>query len=242
VLIFGAFLVFARVAFGAELRRHREVMATLDLDPSGVINDHRLMRISVAVMLATIGGFLIAAPLGYEPATVALLGASALFLLAREDPAEILAEVEWSTLLFFVGLFMVVEGIIHVGIIEGLANALFEGTGGDPTVTSLALLWVSAVASGVIDNIPYTATVIPVVQQLGARGLDVEPLWWSLALGADMGGNATIIGASANVIIASLASRAGSPIHFRQFLRYGVAMVVLSLAISTLYIYLRYLL
>ncbi len=241
ILVFLAFLVFARIAFGAELARQRAQMLRLDLDESGVITDRRLMRLSVLVMSLTILGFLVAGPLGYEPATIALLGAATLFVASREEPTEVLAEVEWTTLLFFVGLFMVVEGVIHVGIIESLASGLFQLTAGDPALTSLSLLWVSGIASGIVDNIPYTATVIPVVQGLEARGVDPEPLWWSLALGADMGGNATIIGASANVIIASLAGRAGHPISFRAFLRYGVAVVVMSLAICSLYLYLRYL-
>jgi Na+/H+ antiporter NhaD/arsenite permease-like protein len=242
VIVLVAFFGLARLMWGAELARQREILAIADLDESGVITDHRLMRLSVGVMLATVAAFVIAGPLGYEPATVALLGASGLLLLAREDPAEVLAEVEWATLLFFVGLFIVVEGVIHVGIIDEFARGLFELTGGDLTVTSLALMWVSAIASGIIDNIPYTATMIPVVEGLAERGVEVGPLWWSLALGADLGGNATIIGASANVIIASLAARAGQPISFRRFLPYGVATVVLSLAISSLYVWLRYLL
>jgi Na+/H+ antiporter NhaD/arsenite permease-like protein len=241
LIVLLAFFALARVMWGAELTRQRETLAIAELDESGVISDRRLLRLSVGVMLATIAGFAIAGPLGYEPATVALLGASSLFLLSGEDPAEVLEEVEWTTLLFFVGLFVVVEGVVHVGIIEGLANGLFELTGGDVAIASIALLWLSGIASGIIDNIPYTATVIPVVQQLGARGIDVGPLWWSLALGADFGGNATVIGASANVIIASLAARAGQPIGFRAFLPYGVATVALSLAIATAYVWLRYL-
>jgi len=242
VIVLVAFFGLARLMWGAELARQRETLAIADLDESGVITDHRLMRLSVGVMLATVAAFVIAGPLGYEPATVALLGASGLLLLAREEPAEVLAEVEWATLLFFVGLFIVVEGVIHVGIIDEFARGLFELTGGDLTVTSLSLMWVSAIASGIIDNIPYTATMIPVVEGLGERGVDVGPLWWSLALGADLGGNATIIGASANVIIASLAGRAGQPITFRRFLPYGVATVVLSLVIASVYVWLRYLL
>jgi Na+/H+ antiporter NhaD/arsenite permease-like protein len=242
VLAFGAFLVLARFMFGAELAAQRTHVRKIDLDESGVITDGRLMRISVAVLLLTIAGFLVAGPLGYEPATIALLGASVLFLLTREGPEEALAEVEWTTLLFFVGLFVVVEGLVHVGIIRGIADGLFQLTGGEPTSTSLALLWLSAVASGIVDNIPYTATVIPVVQGLGERGVELEPLWWSLALGADFGGNATIIGASANVIIANLATRSGHAIGFWQFMRYGVATVVLSLVIATIYVLVRYLL
>ncbi|MBA2569725.1 MAG: ArsB/NhaD family transporter, partial [Chloroflexi bacterium] len=195
LLVLGAFLLLARLMFGRELAEHREHMSALDLDESGVISEPRLMRISVAVLLLTIVGFLFAAPLGYEPATIALLGASVLFVVGRVDPTDVLEKVEWNTLLFFVGLFMVVEGVIKVGIIGGIADAVFELTGGEPVATSVALLWISGVASGVVDNIPYTATVIPIVQQLGARGADVEPLWWSLAMGADLGGNGTIIGA-----------------------------------------------
>ncbi len=241
VIVLIAFLVLARFMFGRELELQREVVNEIDLDPSSVITDPRTMRLSVAVMALTILGFFAAEPLGYEPATIALLGASVLLIVTRADPQEILAEVEWTTLLFFVGLFIVVEGVVHVGIIQTLASGLFTLTGGDTTVTSLSLLWVSGIASGIVDNIPYTATVIPVVQQLGEQGVELEPLWWSLALGADLGGNATIIGASANVIIANLAARAGHPISFGQFLRYGVVTVVGSLLIATAYVYLRYL-
>lgn len=241
LLVFGAFLALTRLMFGAALSRDRDQAAVLDLDESAVISDPRRMRVSVAVMVGTVLGFLVAGPLGLEPATVALGGAAVLFVLTGHDPADILPEVEWSTLLFFVGLFMLVEGVIHVGIIDHLAEGLFTLAGGDLTVTSLALLWVSGVASGVIDNIPYTATVIPIVRDLGGRGMDTEPLWWSLAMGASLGGNATVIGASANVVIASLAERAGHRITFVAFLRYGLVMTLVSLVIATAYLWVRYL-
>jgi Na+/H+ antiporter NhaD/arsenite permease-like protein len=241
IIVFAAFLVLLRVMFRRELAAQRQDLQPVDLDESGVITDRRLMRLSVAVMALTVLGFLVAGPLGYEPATVALLGASALFLVNREDPTEVLEKVEWTTLLFFVGLFMAVGGVVEAGIIDRLAEALFQATGGDPAATSVALLWVSGVASGIIDNIPYTATVIPVVEGLAARGADVGPVWWALAMGADLGGNATLVGASANVVIAALAARTGAAISFRAFLRYGVATVALSLIISTFYLALRYL-
>jgi Na+/H+ antiporter NhaD/arsenite permease-like protein len=136
---------------------------------------------------------------------------------------------------------MLVEAVVHVGIINALADALLEATGGDAAVTSIALLWLSGIASAIIDNIPYTATMLPVVAQLGADGMPVEPLWWSLALGACLGGNAPIVGASANVVVANMAARAGHPITFRMFLPYGVAVAVMSLVLSTAYLYLRYL-
>ena len=241
ILIFGAFLVVARFVFRGDMAPTPDASRALDLDESAVITDRRVLRLSVAVMIGTVAGFLVAGPLGLEPATVALAGAAVLFVLTGHDPADILREVEWSTLLFFVGLFMLVEGIIHVGIIDSLAESLFNVTGGDLAITSLALLWVSGIASGIVDNIPYTATVIPIVHDLGARGMATEPLWWSLALGASLGGNATIIGASANVVIASLAERGGHPISFTHFLRYGAIVVLVSLAISSVYVWLRYL-
>ena len=180
-------------------------------------------------------------PLGLEAGTIALFGAAVLTLLSRLDVESVLREVEWPTLFFFVGLFMLVEAVVHVGIIDSLADALIRLTGGDPTVTTLGLLWLSGIASAIIDNIPYTATMIPVVERLGASGLPIEPLWWSLALGACLGGNSTIVGASANVVVAGLGGRAGHPITFRSFLPYGLLVGVISLVMSTVYLYLRYL-
>jgi Na+/H+ antiporter NhaD/arsenite permease-like protein len=242
LLVLAGFFVLARFLFAAELRRQRETFATLDLDETGVITDRRRMRISVVVMALTVVGFLLAGTFGYHPATVALLGATVLFLVAREDPEAAFRGVDWGTLFFFVGLFIVVEGLVAVGIVDAFAGWLFSATGGDPTTTAIVLIWASGLASGVIDNIPYTATLIPVVQDLSTRGLDANPLWWSLALGADLGGNLTLIGASANIVIASLALKAGHEIRFTTFLRYGIPVVVVSLAISTTYVWLRYLL
>jgi Na+/H+ antiporter NhaD/arsenite permease-like protein len=242
LLILGGFLLLARVMFGGEMHRQRAVLAAFDLDESMVITDRRRLRVSVAVMILTVAGFLGAQVLGYEPATVALLGATVLFIVAREDPEEVFRGVDWSTLLFFVGLFIVVEGIVAVGIVDAFAGWLFTATGGDTTTTAVVLIWASGLASGVIDNIPYTATLIPVVQDLSGRGLDADPLWWSLALGADLGGNLTLIGASANIVIASLAVKAGYELRFGTFLRYGIPTVVLSLAIATAYVWVRYLL
>jgi Na+/H+ antiporter NhaD/arsenite permease-like protein len=136
---------------------------------------------------------------------------------------------------------MLVESIVQVGIVGGLADGLIALTGGDGRVTTLGLIWLSGIASAIIDNIPYTATMIPVVERLGASGMPVEPLWWALALGACFGGNATIVGASANVVVANVGARAGHPIHFGTFLRYGAAVTVMSLAVATVYVFIRYL-
>jgi Na+/H+ antiporter NhaD/arsenite permease-like protein len=152
----------------------------------------------------------------------------------------VLREIEWTTLFFFVGLFITVEAVVEVGIIGAIARGAIALTGGNLTLTSMLLLWFSAIMSGVVDNIPYTATMIPVVESLG-QSMSAEPLWWSLALGADLGGNATLVGASANVVVASLAERSGHPIGFRTFLGYGVITTLMSLILASLYVWVRYL-
>ena len=240
-LILVVFVAMTRLFFARDLAVHADVRdAVLSLDEGEVLNDRRLLLLSLGVIAVVLLAFLAARPLGLEAGTIALLGAAVLSLLARLDAETVLREVEWATLLFFVGLFMLVEAIVHVGIVDAIADGLIALTGGDPTVTTLGLIWLSGIASAIIDNIPYTATMIPVVEQLGAS-MPIEPLWWALALGACLGGNATIVGASANVVVANLAGRAGTPITFGTFLRYGVLVTVVSLAISTVYVYIRYL-
>jgi Na+/H+ antiporter NhaD/arsenite permease-like protein len=236
------YLFLTRFMFGRDLEIHAEVRdAVLALDEREVLSNPGLLRLSLLVIGATLVGFLLATPLNLEPGAIALLGAAVLLLLSRLEVEEVLREIEWPTLFFFVGLFMLVEAVVHVGIIDALATALIDLTSGDATVTAIGLLWLSGIASGIVDNIPYTATMIPVVRQLGESGLPIEPLWWSLALGACLGGNATIVGASANVVVANMAGRAGHPITFRAFLRYGLLVAFISLVMSTGYLYLRYL-
>jgi Na+/H+ antiporter NhaD/arsenite permease-like protein len=242
LLIFGAFVGLVALVFRGRMAVTPEVRAAvLAIDESEFISDHRLLRLSLAVLALTIIGFLFAAVIDQRPATIALLGATALLLVARLEPDELFREIDWSTLLFFVGLFVVVEGLVATGVIAGLGERLVEITGGNQEITTLGLLWVSGFASALVDNIPYTATMIPVVEQLGASGLEIEPLWWALALGACLGGNATLVGASANVVAANAAARAGHPIAFGRFLRVGGLVAVMSMLISSAYVWLRYL-
>lgn len=241
-LLLVLYLLAARWLFRGQLDTDPELRsALLALDERGMIDDPRLLRSSLVILGLTLIGFLLHGPLGYEPATVALTGAVALMVVAREDPHDVLREVEWPTLFFFIGLFMLVAGVIEIGVIDAVADAIVAVTGGALASTSILVLWASAVLSGVIDNIPYTATMIPVVDQL-AGGHESDALWWALAIGADLGGNATIIGASANVILAAMAEREGHPISFGAFLRYGLPVTIGSILISTAYIWLRYLL
>ena len=239
--VLAVFLLASRWLFRGELQVAPELRtALLKLDEREMIRDPALLRKSLVVLGLTLLGFLVHGPLGYEPATIALAGAVVLMVVAREDPHEILREVEWPTLFFFIGLFMLVAGVIEIGLIEVLAEGALALTGGAPGPTAMLLLWLSAIVSGIVDNIPYTATMIPVVQQLNPEG-ENQVLWWALALGTDFGGNATIIGASANVILANLAEREGHPISFWTFLKYGLIVTVASTGMAMVYIWLRYL-
>jgi Na+/H+ antiporter NhaD/arsenite permease-like protein len=242
VVVFIAYAVIIVLAFRHRLQVPSEQReAALEASEGVTIRDRRLLARVMIVVGATLVGFLFHSALGLEAATVALLGASVVMLVGGLDPHEALRDVEWSTLFFFVGLFVLVEGIVHVGIVAGIAELLAEATGGDAGLASIGLLWFSAIASAIVDNIPYTATAIPIVDQLVASGLPAEPLWWSLALGACLGGNLTLVGASANVVVVNMATRAGHQIRFFEFLRYGAVVVLASLLISTAYVWLRYL-
>jgi len=242
VVIMVAFLVIMRLAFARSMDDDADRLDVLAaLDPAAAIKDRRLMFRALAVLGLTLAGFLAHSAIGLEAATIALLGATVLMIVGPLDPHEALRDIEWNTLFFFVGLFMLVEAVVHVGIVGGVADALADATGGRLDLTTIGLLWLSAGASAVVDNIPYTATAIPVVERLIESGLTADPLWWSLALGACLGGNLTIVGASANIVVANLAARDGHPITFVQFFRYGVGVVVVSLLISTVYLWIRYL-
>jgi Na+/H+ antiporter NhaD/arsenite permease-like protein len=240
-LLLALYLVAARWLFRGQLDTDPVLRDTLlALDEREMIVDPRLLRSSLLVMGATLLGFLVHGILGFEPATIALTGAVVLMIVAREDPHEVLGEVEWPTLFFFIGLFMLVAGVIEIGLIDAVADAIVATTGGALGATAFLVLWASTILSGIIDNIPYTATMIPVVEQLSA-GQESDVLWWALAIGADLGGNMTIIGASANVILASMAEREGHPITFGAFLRYGLPVTIATVLISTVYLWVRFL-
>ena len=215
--------------------------ALAKLDARDYITDRRGMKIGLAVLTLTVVVFLIHGALGWEPATIALGGAALAMLLLRANPHKALGAVEWPSVMFFVGLFMMVGGLVELGVLDAVATFIQDLTQGNVFATAVLTIWVSGVASAVVDNIPFAATMLPVVQNLEAAGLNPDNiLWWSLALGADLGGNATIIGASANVILAGIAEREGYKIGFGQFMRYGVPVAVVCMAISTAWIWLRY--
>ncbi len=242
ILSMAAFLVAARFMFFRSLQLDPKMREqVLNIKARDTITDRPLLRKSLIVLGLTLVAFVLHGPLHLEPATVALAGAVALMLWARQDPEEVLHEVEWPTLFFFVGLFVLVSGVIEVGLIDILAQGALAVTGDAVAPKAMLILWLSAVLSAIVDNIPYTATVIPLVEQLVGTREDREFLWWTLAMGADFGGNMTIIGASANVILAGLAAREGHPIGFWWFFKYGAIVTFGTLVICTIYIWLRYL-
>ena len=242
VVIMVAFVGLMWLAFGRSMDDDADRLDLLaTVDPAAAITDRPLMIKALIVLGFTVVGFLIHSAIGLEAATIALLGATVLMIVGRLDPHDALRDIEWNTLFFFVGLFMLIEAVVHVGIVGGIADALADAAGGNLGLATMGVLWFSAVASAIVDNIPYTATAIPIVQRLIESGLSGEVLWWSLALGACLGGNLTIVGASANIVVANLAARDGHPITFMQFFRYGSAVVLVSLLISTAYLWLRYL-
>lgn len=213
-----------------------------NFDAVSHIKDYRLLRTSLYVLALTIVGFFVHGLLGVETATIALSGAVLLLLLSKEEIEEILLNVEWPTIFFFTGLFIVVGALEKTGIIEMLARASLDLTGGDILLTGSLILWVSAIASSVVDNIPFVATMIPLVHEMGQIGgiANLDPVWWSLALGACLGGNGSLVGAAANVIVAGLAERNGTPVSFIEYLKLGFPLMLVSIIISQSYLYLFY--
>jgi Na+/H+ antiporter NhaD/arsenite permease-like protein len=218
--------------------------AIMDMDAEGSIRDRVLLRKSLTVLGVVIVAFFLHGVLHLEAATIAIFGAAALLLYTRSDIEEVLREVEWPTLLFFVGLFVLVGGLEVTGFVDKITELLTGVAPATSATTAVIVLVGSGIASGIIDNIPFTATMIPVIQDLSeAEGLSearTEALWWALALGADFGGNLTLIGASANVVVAGMSERAGQKISFVKFMLYGIPVTLVSLIIATGYVLLRY--
>jgi Na+/H+ antiporter NhaD/arsenite permease-like protein len=229
-----------RRSFHYDPERVAEVMA---LDEREAIRDRRLLWQSLSVLGLVLVGFVLHSALHVEPSVVALLGAGLLVLISKITTEEAIADVEWETLVFFMGLFVMVGALVNTGVIGLVSRGLVDVTGGNLLFAVLLIVIVSGVLSGIIDNIPYVATMAPIVADLVAAhgGTEqAESLWWSLALGADLGGNATAIGASANVVVLGIAARHGTPITFWRFTRYGLVVAGVSIALAVPYLWLRY--
>jgi len=244
IIIFAVILPIFVLLFRKQIQTTPELkQSIMEMDEKELITDHKMLRKCLAVLGLTILGFFLHQLLHLESATVALAGAFLLLLLTGEHVMEVaLTRVEWLTIFFFVGLFVLVSGLIETGVISQLAAQAIELTNGDPVATALLILWLSAIASAFVDNIPFVATMIPMIKEMGNMGIaNLEPLWWSLALGACLGGNGTLIGASANLIVAGMAGKEGHPIKFMTFFKYGFPIMILTVLIATVYVYFRYL-
>jgi Na+/H+ antiporter NhaD/arsenite permease-like protein len=224
-------------AFRVDRKRVAQILALNERD---AIEDHRLLVQSLIVLGVVLAAFVASPVLGYQPAVVALLGAGLLIAITRITTETALQDVEWATLAFFMGLFVMVGGLVGSGVLEALAHSVAGFAGSDPLVFTGLLLWGSGALSGIVDNIPYVASMSPVVADLVGPDGQPQVLWWALALGADLGGNATLVGASANVVVAGIAARNGTPIGFWRFTRYGLVVAGATLAVSSVYVGLRY--
>ena len=245
ILSMGALLVllyvwFRRDVVASEASR-REIMSQ---SPAEAIKDRGLLIKSGVVLGLTVLGFLLQDVINVRPAFVAFTGAGVIVLIGRVDPHEALRNVEWTTLAFFTGLFILVGGLVETGVTKDLQKELVDLAGDSDRTLGLLIVWFSGVASAIVDNIPFTATMVQVIDDLPSvvamEDEGTSPLWWALAMGADLGGNATLVGASANLIVVSMARAQGHPISFMHFLKYGAVISVATLAISTGFLWLRF--
>ena len=210
------------------------------LDPSKSITNRALMKKGIIVLICVIVGFMFHDKLGIESSVIALTAAAVMLIIGREDVNEAIQDVEWTTILFFMSLFVVVGGLTETGIIKELASKIIDATNGHPIVTMLVLLWASALLSSILDNIPFVATLIPLILAMQADGIDVTSFWWAISLGACLGGNGTMIGASANVVLSDISTKHGYPITFKSYLKVGMPFMLLSIVISTVFLVVKF--
>lgn len=244
ILAFIAMLIVFRLIFRVELAAAGQagVVANLaEMDPAKAIRDPVLLRKSLVVIGLVLLGFFTHGLTGLETASIAMIGASLLLFVGRVRVEEVLDEIEWPTLFFFLGLFIVVGALKYTGVLAAVASVIGQVTAGHPLGATMVILWVSAILSAFIDNIPFVATMIPIIGDLQhAGGVPGDVLWWALSLGACLGGNGTLIGASANVVVAGMAGERGFNIDFKGFLRAGMPVMLATVLVSAIYLYVRY--
>ncbi|WP_270648198.1 ArsB/NhaD family transporter [Paeniclostridium hominis] len=212
----------------------------LSLDENKAIKDKSLLIKSIIMMIFILLGFALHNIIHIESSVVALTGATIMIFIGKQDVDEILSSIEWSTIAFFGGLFIVVGGLVEVGIINFIAEYLINATKGHLVITMLVILWLSAIISSFLDNIPFVATLIPLILTMQSQGVDVTPIWWATSLGACLGGNGTLIGASANIVLSNIGQKNGYPITFKEYFKIGFPLMILSIIISTIYLVIRF--
>ena len=241
LLILAAAMVCFYFIYGRKMGVAEDKQASImTLHAHEAIKNKSLFTKSVVMTVVTAVAFVLHGAVHIEPSVVALAAAAIMLILSRAEVEEVLLDVEWSTIGFFAGLFVVVGGLAETGVIEMLANALIDATGGDLFLTIMIMVWASAIISSFLDNIPLVATLIPIVQTMEAAGLDVMPYWWAISLGACIGGIGTLIGASANVVLAGISGKYGYPITFMEYTKIGFPLMILFTAIACAYLVVRF--
>lgn len=240
IVILISLIICFKLIYKKEINNGTNEVAITSLDENKAIQDKPLLYKSIVVLFLILLGFIFHSKLNIESSIIALSGACIMLVIGKQDAGEIINSVEWSTIIFFIGLFIVVGGISESGVIKNLASYLIELTNGNTTYTMCIILWVSAIISSFLDNIPFVATLIPLILTMQAQGMNVMPLWWATSLGACLGGNGTLIGASANVVLANIGEKHGYDISFKKYFRLGFPVMLLTIFISTIYLLLRY--
>ncbi|TDT69727.1 putative tyrosine transporter P-protein [Hypnocyclicus thermotrophus] len=246
-------IIISWFLFGRKMKVSRDLKARImEIDPNRALRDNKILMKSGIVMGLVILGFLTNSITNFGIAATAMSGAVVLMIIAKQDPEEIFKTVEWKTLFFFIGLFILVQGVVEIGVLKILGQKMIKVTHGNLKITSALILWISTFVSAIVNNIPYTTTIIPLIKnELIPNIMKLHPeltkktieyaLWWALSVGACFGGNATIVGASANVVATGIAAKSGRKISFFEFLKYGVLITILTVIVSNIYIYWRYL-
>ncbi|XVG96278.1 ArsB/NhaD family transporter [Eubacteriales bacterium KG127] len=241
IIIMVVIIIMFKFLYGNKLKAEESAIAqVMEMDERKAIEDMSLLKKSLVIIALVIGAFIFHGAIGIESSVVALTAATAIMIVGKVNVEHIIVEAEWGTILFFVGLFMVVGGMVETGVINSLAQVLIDFTHGNVVLTMIVLLWSSAILSSFLDNIPFVATLIPLILAMGADGVDTTPLWWAISLGACLGGNGTLVGASANVVLAGISSKQGYPITFASFLRIGLPIMIVSIVIASGYMLIRY--
>jgi len=243
IILLALFLVMARWLFRRDMTVMGDVHGLDDIRPTDAITNVRMLRRSLVVLFLVMIAFSLHTALHLDPSVVAMMGAGATVLVSRTEPEEFLEEVEWGTLAFFMALFVLVGALVQVGVIGAVSQWAAEAMGGRELAGATALLFGSGIVGAFVDNIPYTTATVPVVEEMAAStstsGAD-SPLWWAFVFGADLGGNATAVAAGANVVVLGIAAKAGEPISFWGFTKYGVVVTAATLIVAWLYVYVRY--
>ncbi|MGD9498514.1 MAG: SLC13 family permease [Armatimonadota bacterium] len=257
-LVFPVFVASIELLLGKRFSVPEEArIRVMQFDESRALTDIPLLRRCLVVIVLVLLGFGVHGALHLEPATIALAGAALIMILHPEGPRETLEEIEWPTIFFFIGLFIMVGGLVQVGVVAALGHGMIDLTGGNLLALTMVVLWFSAFASGVIDNIPFVATMAALLRVVAGdlapegavathtaaeliRHGAIMPVWWALSLGACLGGNMTLIGASANVVVSGIAARSGHPISFMRFLKWGLPMTLVHLGLCALYLWVRF--